>query len=776
MNDIQYYTRGQSSPQGKHRVYFTAYPDDYRKYFNTIRKEILDRQNCAVFFLDGQAQPSTVEDYEICLEEMQLFVVPVTRKLLTFDNRAIDFDIPFAIKHHIPVLPIIEERGLDKLFSKKLGDLQYLDRRNNDSTAINYSVKLTNYLESVIIGDELTKKVRSAFNAYIFLSYRKKDRKQAKMLMHLIHSNPIYRDVAIWYDEFLTPGEDFNEAIHAMIEKCTVFALVVTPNLINELNYILSTEYPLATELNKDILTAELIPTDRNKLRIMYHGIPDPVRIDDSNKLNDWLLELMYKNSVMVNDSDPTHFFYIGLAYLLGIDVEVNHERAVELILSSANAGCSDAIQKLVDMYRNGEGVPRDYKESVIWQRKFVENREQNYLIYPSFDNAITVINAIRQLGDYYYGLRMLDKAVDSYKKMMTTSTSFMIKYKSAEFIRQYYIASMSLGDVYIAIGKPNDALEYYNKALGLMELPSKDTGLTDNERDKELTYIRISKLFFKTGALDKSEEYCNKTIDIIKHRLSSIHTVELRRDLSVSYMYLGDIYFVKGFYDKAEEHFRHSHTLTQEIIEEDNSYEIKRDLSVSYNKLAQIKRVKGDSIGAVFLYKKSLAVCEGLVRDTGSLEARRDLSIVYFNMGDISRDVHNYRAAKKFTLMGCAALEAINREADTLESRRDLMIAYSKLGGILYALGQAEEAYKYYSTSLKIGKSILSENDSPSSRDDLAQAYYHLGIITQNIDYLNKALSIWIDLSEKFPNNAGYLERSKITRTSLQTILDKEK
>lgn len=32
------------------------------------------------------------------------------------------------------------------------------------------------------------------------------------------------------------------------------------------------------------------------------------------------------------NDIDPQHNFFIGLAYLDGIDVEVNHERALSLI------------------------------------------------------------------------------------------------------------------------------------------------------------------------------------------------------------------------------------------------------------------------------------------------------------------------------------------------------------------------------------------------------------------------------------------------------------
>ena len=141
MSDYQFRTRGQQSPQGKQRVYFTCHPDDFENFFEEIQKEILDRHE-------------DVEDYELRLREMQLFVVPVTTKLLTKANRAMDVEVPFAFEHHIPILPLMQESGLDDVFNAKFGDLQYLDKHNTDPTAIPFEEKLTKYLESVIVGDE----------------------------------------------------------------------------------------------------------------------------------------------------------------------------------------------------------------------------------------------------------------------------------------------------------------------------------------------------------------------------------------------------------------------------------------------------------------------------------------------------------------------------------------------------------------------------------------------------------------------------------------------
>ena len=62
---------------------------------------------------------------------------------------------------------LMQEEGLASLFNEKCGDLQYLDKNARDSTAISYEEKLQSFLTSTLVSDELAKKVRSAFDAYI---------------------------------------------------------------------------------------------------------------------------------------------------------------------------------------------------------------------------------------------------------------------------------------------------------------------------------------------------------------------------------------------------------------------------------------------------------------------------------------------------------------------------------------------------------------------------------------------------------------------------------
>ncbi len=78
-------------------------------------------------------------------------------------------------------------------------------------------------------------------------------------------------------------------------------------------------------------------------------------------------------------DNSAEHSFLIGLAYLGGIDVEVDRERAVTLIEDAANCGLAEAMEKLVSMYRTGEGVERNYEEAIKWQGKLVGYWKKQY-------------------------------------------------------------------------------------------------------------------------------------------------------------------------------------------------------------------------------------------------------------------------------------------------------------------------------------------------------------------------------------------------------------
>lgn len=560
---FQYKTKGMVSPQGKRRVYFTCHPEDYERFFERISAEVLNITDCAVWY-------STDEDYENIdtdLGQMNLLVVPVTTKLLIKPCRTMKLDVPFALKNHIPVLPLMQEGGLDDLFSRHFGDLQYLNPNVRDETAISYEEKLKKYLNSVLIGDELAAKVRAAFDAYIFLNYRKKDRKYANELMHLIHKNDFCRDIAIWYDEYLVPGEDFNRAISDALQKSDLFTMVVTPNLVNEINYVETVEYPEAMKQKKPILPVELEKTNHDTLSEHYRDIPNSVDARDEATLSKVLKSALSRIARKENDTDPQHNFFIGLAYLDGIDVEVNHERALFLITFAAESkeNCvPEAIEKLVSMYSEGHGVKRDYRTAAEWQRKLVEYWETEYRKSHDIEDYRRLFSTLHNLGEQFYDLKNLDAAEDAYRRMLTLCEQLVKEHGTVDTRSDLSLCYEKLGDLWKERrGDSNaerDGESYYKKAIVNREELAKETGTVVARNELAVSYTKLGELytmqfiphneqetktkesFLKSLAITRSmaEELFQKAIAIREQLVEEIGTIDTRLNLAFSYSRLG--------------------------------------------------------------------------------------------------------------------------------------------------------------------------------------------------------------------------------------------
>lgn len=393
-------------PKGRPRVYFTCHPEDFDLYFEKIKEDILKTHDCTIYYTEDMMEALDQADLETDLGRMNLFVVPVTFRLLTQPNRAMDFDLAYAKEKNIPILPFMMEPDIDEFYSRpeKFGERQYLNPCSHDVTEIRYEDKLKKYLESVLISDEMVKRIQAAFDTYIFLSYRKKDRRHANELMKLIHKNPRCRDIAIWYDEFLTPGDSFLENIQKALEKSEVFALLVTPSLLEDQsngqpNFVMAEEYPAARRASKDILPAEMERTDMDALRAKFEELPDCVDPRNDAAFNARLLQSIERIAKSSNDDDPEHNFLIGLAYLEGIDVEVDQARAGSMIIGAAEAELPEAMEKLIHMYTDGVGVQCDQEKTAHWSQKLAD-----YYFGRSFSESVTINdpNMIRELFTHY--------------------------------------------------------------------------------------------------------------------------------------------------------------------------------------------------------------------------------------------------------------------------------------------------------------------------------------------------------------------------------------
>lgn len=418
MAEFKVRTRGNASPNAKPRVYFTCHPEDFDRYFDKICEDIFSvfEVDCAVYYTEDTNSPLDKETIDVDLGQMNLFVVPVSYRLLSEDCRAMSTDIAYAKEHNIPILPFMMEPGIDASYEKEenFGERQYLDPFCSDPTAISYTEKLKKHLQSVLVSNELAERVRAAFDAYVFLSYRKKDRRLANELMRIIHNIPGCRDIAIWFDEFLSPGESFKKNIESAMQKSRLFTLLVTPNILEQGNFVMLNEYPAAREANMNVLAAEMEPTDCDALRGKYLEIPDPINPREEI-FGSAFLDRLSEIAISENDGIPEHNYLIGLAYLDGIDVEVNSRRGVELITGAAEAELPEAMEKLYNMYQGGDKVPLNYEKALEWAKRLVDHYTKKHgLKHPDTIAAMEkVANAHCELGDYHSAVQVESQRYD---------------------------------------------------------------------------------------------------------------------------------------------------------------------------------------------------------------------------------------------------------------------------------------------------------------------------------------------------------------------------
>ena len=535
-------TKNNQHPQGLPKIYVSGTAKGVTNYIDEVANDILQEVTAAIYYHYG---PEKSQDPFDDLSFMQLFVFVLTDDFYDeFELNKIQHiasEVSFAIDHRIPILPIVFESENSTVYQKVFGSLQFLNRFRVDSTEIPYQQKLRKYLDMVIVGNELSAKIRAAFEAYIFLSYRKKDRKYALQLMNLIHSNDLCRDIAIWFDEYLTPGEDFNDSIAKALHKSDIFTVLLTPNLVNEMNYVINTEYPEAVKANMPILSVEAEKTNKEDIKKRFTDFPDPLSINDDAGIITTITSLLPKITLSSRQDDPQHDFFIGLAYLSGIDVEIDKEKAFSLIKSAADRGLSEAYSKIANMYAYGIGVERNIQLAVHWQQRYMQLLDSRYKkgeielgqLIESNEQYCQYLKGITRTTTLYdgYGTAThidewaIDFALRSYaylieccSKLLSIENSFKNRVLFSRLTKQMcdYIYSVKQVD-----GKLNE--ELLGKIENCLSLLQDDFG-RDRNTDNLIVNLLFSAMNIHRGIggsyhLQIAFEYC-KRIDRIKKAL----------------------------------------------------------------------------------------------------------------------------------------------------------------------------------------------------------------------------------------------------------------
>lgn len=756
-NMLLYKTRANSSPNNKSKVYLCCHDEDIDKYIDEVSNDILDKQNCVIYYKNKSNYEYSDEFYELLLK-MNLFVIPITSKLLTKGDIIITNEFKFAIKNRIPVLPLMQEGNLEEMFNQKFGDIQYLDKHNTDTTTISFDEKLDKYLKSVLISDELANKVRNAFDAYIFLSYRKKDRKYANELMRRIHKNDFTRDIAIWYDEYLTPGENFNDLIKEMITKSDLFMLTVTPRVVDEDNYIIKYEYPFAEENNKLILPVEVEKTNVEELNNKYNNLPNIVNIDNEEDINIYLRKIINEEK----NNDPEHNYLIGLAYLSGIDVEVDHQKALELLEQSANSDYVPSLDKLADMYKTGEGVEKDHNKIIDYLDRIVKILQNKYNNDKCPDNQVFLSYYLLKLGDAYIDIGKVLKAKEHYEMIIRLDDDSC---KSISFKQTLSVAYNKIGDIYLDNNQITEGKDSYIKSLNIRDSINKKVKTIGSLRDLGVSFGRLGDISIKLGDLQKAKEYYQKLLDIFEKIYKTTKTTQAKKDLVIPNEKLADIYYEELNMELAKRYYQKALDISLELLEETKAIGSKMDVSFGYQKIADVYQRESDISKAKLYYKMSLNLIREVVHHANTIDSKRNLSVAYEKMGDILKKENDLYNAKVYYRDSITIREDIYEDTKTILSQRDLIVSYNKLGDIYMSEGYVPTAKIYYQRALVFSEKLFYEHKSLESKRDLSITLSKLGDIYYNDNNISEAKNYYVkamDLFSEIYNEIKTLDAKK--------------
>ncbi len=559
MESLRVRSKDNVSISRKPRVYFTCHPDDFADTFSPICEDLFRTHDCAVYHAESMVDSLPPDVLHSGLERMNLFVIPVSRRLLTQPNRAMDVDFPYARRHHIPVLPIVTDPDVIspemlEVYSRedRFGELQFVDRHQADVTAVDYKDKLRNHLDSTLTSDNTARRIRDAFDAYIFLSYRKKDRAHANELMRLVHEQPELRDVALWYDEFLVPGESFRESIDDALRASRLFMLLVTPNVLEEPdgkpNFVMAEEYPTARDAGMDVLPVEMVDTNHAKLKSKFKGIPACVLSTDKDAVHKGLLGILSDVDLQSKAGDPEHDYLMGLAYLDGIDMEVDRDRAVGLIGGAADAGLIKAMNKLKTMYQQGQGVDIDLGKALDWQRRIVAQCEIHYGpdFFITVNERHNLASSLVDAGAYEEAASILERLSEmkSFALLSRTkiegeaATSLLAMYMAGHYDSHLPRDLTALSSVYFELGQYQKALDAIKRSCDLYQR-------LWEERHPENLSAR-SNLAIVQGALGDYEQALYINEDLLDKRTDILgeghaDTLASMNELGLTFEALGD-------------------------------------------------------------------------------------------------------------------------------------------------------------------------------------------------------------------------------------------
>lgn len=370
---LHYRTKGDASPNGKDYLLFHAMKED-----EAIVTEVIDgllEENdgfrYACWYADDPEEIFSAYD-EPEIAQIQMYVPVISEAYLDAVERYPEFSFGKMSAQGMFILPLLRSAEIIPAFSAKFGSLHRV--RLGTATA---KAEIKKQIDRLLVSPELKQEIiKDAFTRRLFLSYRKKDREEALLILKAVHDTEWGAAAETWYDDFLIPGRDFHEDILKAMERSDAVVLAVTPNLLEihengRPNYVMEHEYKDAVSMGKPMVPVEVRTVERARMEEAFPAIPPFIRLRDHALLEQSLQEITDNagsGDASRNRENPYYRYLLGMAFYLGFRVEKDAGRGIQLLREAAESGVEEAAEQLFYTYAEGYEVNHDATEAMNWQ------------------------------------------------------------------------------------------------------------------------------------------------------------------------------------------------------------------------------------------------------------------------------------------------------------------------------------------------------------------------------------------------------------------------
>ncbi|HEY0003856.1 MAG TPA: tetratricopeptide repeat protein [Pyrinomonadaceae bacterium] len=292
----------------------------------------------------------------------------------------------------------------------------------------------------------------------------------------------------------------------------------------------------------------------------------------------------------------------------------------------------------------------------------------------------------------------------------------------------QTAIVLHNFGNIVLARGEYDKALEYYNRSLNITE------ELGDRSS--------VANSLHQIGSIHYLQSEYEIALDYYERSLNIKEEIGDRSGRSYSLGQIGTIHQIRGEYDKALENYKQVLVISEELGD-------RSSVAISLHQIGMVYQHQGEYDKALEYYNRSLKIEEELGNRLGIATSLHQIGIVYQHQGEYDKALEYYDRSLKIK--------------EELGNRLGIATSLHQIGIVYQHQGEYDKALEYYNRSLNITEELGDRSGVAISLHQIGRLFVDVGRYDEALERFLSALNIFIELQS--PNAGIVVNYLKILR-----------